>query len=107
MNLLDAAIYKQNLSVLSNWVDSTPVDQMIDTVTYDLYEDSNPFRHKFTKEEISNRGLRIAANTSAAVGAEVFSVFANPYYLMHKAIQIPVACSKVVNTYRQNSSKAD
>lgn len=105
MNLLDAAIYKHNMSVFANWVDSTPVNQVIDSVTYDLYEDSNPFRHKFSKEEINNKGLRIAANTSAAVGAEVFSVFSNPYYLMHKAVQVPVLCSKVVNTYKQNSSK--
>lgn len=106
MNLLDAAIYKQNLSVLTNWVDSTPVNQIIDTVTYDLYEDSNPFRHKFTKDEINNKGLRIAANTSATVGAEVFSVFSNPYYLMHKVVQVPVLCNKVVKTYQQNTTKS-
>ena len=39
MNLIEATAFRQNVIDLSNWVDSTPVPQVIDTFTYDLYED--------------------------------------------------------------------
>lgn len=103
MNLINPMTFTQNLSVLSNWVDSTPVSQMIDTMTYDLYESSNPFRKTFTQEEISNKGLRLAANTTTTVSAEVFSAFANPYYLTHKVTQIPAAYKGVVDVYKKYS----
>ena len=101
MNLINAAT--SQISLFSNWVDSTPVPQMIDSVTYDLYESSNPLRRKFSKDDISNKGLRIAANTSATVGAEMFSAFANPYYLVHKIVNIPTAYNSVVETYKKHS----
>ncbi|MCM1338496.1 MAG: hypothetical protein NC191_02360 [Muribaculaceae bacterium] len=103
MNLIKSTVFKQNLDLLSNWVDSTPVSDMIDSVTYDVYESSNPFRKKFSKEEISNKGLRVAANTTTAIGAEVFSVFANPYYIPHKVMQIPVWYNNVVDAYKKSS----
>lgn len=104
MNLINTAII-QNLSNLSNWVDSTPTPQVIDTVTYDLYETSNPFRRTFDKGDISNKGLRIAVNTTTSVGAEVFSAFANPYYITHKIIQVPMAYKAVVDTYKKYTQK--
>lgn len=104
MNLIDSTVFKQNLSVLSNWVDSTPVNQVIDKVTYDLYESNNPLRRKFDKNDINNKVLRVAANTTTAVGAEFFSAFTNPYYLSHKVTQIPVIYTNVVDTYNKFSS---
>lgn len=102
MSLINSA--QNQMSIISNWVDSTPVPQMIDNITYDLYESNNPFRKKFNEEEITNKNLRIAANTSTAIGAEVFSVFANPFYLGHKIINIPVYYKNVVNSYQKNAS---
>ena len=101
MNLIDSTVFRQNISTLSNWVDSTPVNQMIDSVTYDLYESSNPFRKKFDKNEINNKGLRIVANTTTTMGAEIFSFFSNPYYLTHKVTRIPVWYNSVVDTYKK------
>lgn len=104
MNLIDSTVFRQNISTLSNWVDSTPVNEVIDKVTYDLYESNNPLRHKFDRNDIHNKGLRVAANTTTAVGAEVFSALTNPYYLTHKVTQIPVLYTSVVNVYKHNSS---
>ncbi len=104
MNLIDATAFKQNMFVLTNWVDSTPVPQVIDTVTYDLYESNNPFRRTFAKKDINNRALRMAANTTAGVSAEVFSVFTNPYYLSHKVTHVPVAYKNVVDVYKKYSA---
>lgn len=102
MNLIHSTILKQNLSIISNWADSATVPTVIDSVTYDLYESNNPFRKTFTKDEIQNKGIRIAANTGTAVSAELFSAFANPYYLTHKITQLPVLCHHVVDTYKRN-----
>lgn len=107
MNFIHATTFSQNLSLLSNWVDSTPVPQVIDTVTYNLYESNNPFRKKFSQDEINNKGLRIAANTTTSVGAEFFSAFTNPYYLSHKVIQIPVAYQSAVSIYKKYSNLSD
>lgn len=103
MNLIEATAFRQNVIDLSNWVDSTPVPQVIDTFTYDLYESNNPFRHKFSREQISNTPLRIAANTTTAMGAEVFSVLTNPYYITHKIVNIPTAYNTVVDAYKNYS----
>ena len=103
MNLIQATAFKQNVIDLSNWVDSTPVPQVIDTVTYDLYESNNPFRYRFSKEQISNKPLRVAANATTSVGAEVFSVFTNAYYITHKIVNIPTAYNSVVNAYKNYS----
>ncbi len=101
MNLINQTL-TQNMSILSNWVDSTPAPQIIDTVTYDLYESNNPFRKKFSQNDINNKALRVAANTTTAVSAEVFSAFANPYYLTHKITNIPVAYKTVVAAYKRD-----
>ena len=89
------------INSLTNWVDSTPMPQIIDTVTYDLYESNNPFRTSFSKEDISNKPLRIAANTTTTIGAEAFSMFTNPYYLTHKIVNIPTYYKNVVNSYQK------
>ena len=103
MNLIEATAFRQNMIDLSNWVDSTPVPQVIDTFTYDLYESSNPFRYKFSRTQINNKPLRVAANTTTAVGAEVFSVLTNPYYITHKIVNIPTAYHTVVGAYKNYS----
>ncbi len=102
MDLISATTFSQNITLLSNWVDSTPVNDVIDTVTYDLYESGNPFRHKFSKAQIPNKILRTTANATTTVGAEFFSAFTNPYYLTHKIVNIPVMYQNVVNTYKNN-----
>ena len=107
MNLIDSTVFRQNVSTLSNWVDSTPVNQMIDSVTYDLYESNNPFRKRFDKTDISNKGLRAVANATATVGAEIFSAFANPYYITHKITQIPILYDSVVDAYKNTMQNDD
>jgi len=103
MNLINSTIFSQNIPrMLENWIDSKPVSGLIDEITYDLYEDSNPFRTSFTKEDINNRTLRIGANVVSAAGAEVFSAFANPYYLSHKITHIPVYYENAVLLYKNN-----
>ena len=92
------------INSLTNWVDSTPMPQIIDTITYDLYESNNPFRTSFSKEDISNKPLRIAANTTTTIGAEAFSMFTNPYYLTHKIVNIPTYYKNVVNSYQKNQN---
>ena len=61
MDSINSAI-NQNLSILSNWVDSTPVPQVIDTMTYDIYESSNPFRQKFSKNIDNKTNLLLQAD---------------------------------------------
>lgn len=104
MNIIDVTVFKQGMSSISNWMDTTPVPQVIDTVTYDLYESNNPLRHKFDKDDINNKGLRIAANATTALSAEFFSAFTNPYYLSHKVTQVPVLYKNVVDTYKKVAS---
>ena len=103
MNSIQATAFKQNVINLSNWVDSTPVPQVIDTVTYDLYESNNPFRYRFSKEQIDNKPLRAAATATTTLVAEVFSVVTNPYYITHKIVNIPTAYNSVVNAYKNYS----
>ncbi len=103
MNLLGITSINQNISGLSDWIDSTPTSQVIDSVTYDVYESNNPFRHKFSKKTIKNDFLRGTANMTTSVGAEIFSVFTNPYYLTHKIVKLPVMYQDVVSAYKGNS----
>lgn len=95
--------FSQNISLFASWIDSTPLPQVIDTVTYDLYESNNPFRNKFNKEQIKNNNLRHTVNTTTAVGAEMFSIFTNPYYLTHKIIHLPSMYNHVVGAYKKYS----
>lgn len=92
------------INALANWVDSTPMPQIIDTVTYNVYESNNPFRTSFNEDDISNKPLRIAANTTTTIGAEAFSMFTNPYYLTHKIVNIPTYYKNVVNSYQKNQN---
>lgn len=91
-------------SIVRNWADTVNVPNAIDSVTYDLYETNNPFRKKYTKDEISGREARFLANTGTTIGAEVFSAFANPYYLTHKITGIPAMYHSVAEAYRKNAS---
>ena len=98
----NSQIQNPNISlIVSGWVDAKPAPDLIDSVTYDLYESNNPFRKTFDKSEINNNGLRTAVNTTTRIGAEAFSAFANPYYLSHKITHIPVYYQTVVNKYKQ------
>ncbi|MBD5401468.1 hypothetical protein HDR58_01520 [bacterium] len=101
MNLINSTV--QNMNIFTNWVDSTPVPQIIDTVTYDLYESNNPFRYDYQNSKIENKPLRYTVNATKAVGAEVFSAFTNPYYLIHKVVNIPTACNDIVEAYKKFS----
>ena len=92
------------INALANWVDSTPMPQIIDTVTYNVYESNNPFRTSFNEDDISNKPLRIAANTTTTIGAEAFSMFTNPYYLTHKIVNIPTYYKNIVNSYQKNQN---
>lgn len=101
MNLINFNTQSNNIStIISSWADSKPVPDLIDSLTYDLYESSNPFNRTFSKDEISNKGIRYTLNTTAKVGAEAFSAFANPYYLSHKITHIPVYYQTVVDKYK-------
>lgn len=101
MDLINSA--NQNLSLLTNWVDSTPMPQVIDTVTYDLYESNNPFRQKFS-QNIDNKVLKYTVYATTGIGAEMFSAFTNPYYLTHKMIQLPMMYQNVVGVYKKYST---
>ena len=81
-----------------------PLPQVIDTVTYDLYESNNPFRQK-TDKKFDNKALRYTVNATSAVGAEAFSVFTNPYYLTHKIVNLPVMYKNVANIYKKYSTQ--
>lgn len=96
--------FSQNISLFSSWIDSTPLPQVIDTVTYDLYESNNPFRQK-TDKKFDNKALRYTINATSAVGAEAFSVFTNPYYLTHKIVNLPVMYKNVANIYKKYSTQ--
>lgn len=101
MNLIDVTVFKQGMSSISNWINSTPVPQAVNTVTYDLYESNNPLRRKFDKNDINNKSLRVALNATTTVGAVFFSAFTNPYYLSHKVTQVPVLYKSVADTYKK------
>lgn len=98
--------FNQNISLFSNWVDSTPVPQVIDTVTYDLYESNNPFKWNYNEQRIKNNVLRNTLNATTTVGAEFYSAFTNPYYLTHKIVNIPTNYKNVVNLYEKYSTKS-
>jgi len=105
MSLLINNVQINNIPlVVRNWVDTVNVQDAIDSVTYDLYESNNPFRKKYTKDEISSKEARFLANTGTTVGSEVFSAFANPYYLTHKIIRLPAMYRSVAEAYRRNTS---
>lgn len=104
MNLLDAHIRLYNISNgFKNWLNSNPTTDLIDSVTYNLYEDNNPFRNTFNSEQIENKKLRFAINTTTNIGAEVFSAFANPYYLTHKITHIPTYYKNAVDLYDEKT----
>lgn len=106
MNLIDSLNIKNNItSTIQNWTDYNEIPTLINSVTFDLYDSNNPFKKKFTKEEINNKPIRILANTGTTVGSEVFSAFTNPYYLTHKVTQIPIMYQSVVNTYKNTLQK--
>lgn len=104
MNIFNSPAFKQNMIQVSNWVDSVPVTDVISDLTYDSYEDGNPFRFmRFTEEDISNKPLRVVANTGTKIGAEVFSIFTNPYYIPHKIIKAPTYYGQIVDFYNKYS----
>ena len=102
MNLLN--IQNTNFTnTFNNWVNSRPLPNIIDEFTYDQYESNNPFRNRFNEDQIKLKEVRTTANAALAINAEVFSAFANPYYLGHKFMHIPTYYKNAVNLY--NSRK--
>lgn len=101
MNLIQSTI-NNNFSKLSIWVEETPILDMIDTVTYDLYEGDNPFR-QVEDENIDNKYLKTAVNVTSTVGAEFYSIFTNPYYLTHKIVSLPAMYEHVTDIYKKYS----
>lgn len=85
---------------LSLWAKSKPVSDLIDSLTYDLYEENNPFNRTFNSDDISDKRLRAITNAGIKTSAEIFSAFANPYYLSHKFTHIPVYYKNAVNLYK-------
>lgn len=107
MNVINTS-FRQNISLFTNWVDSTPLPDMIDTVTYDLYESNNPFRdNKFSKKQIKNDNIRHTVNATTAVGAEFFSVYTNPFYLTHKILHLPSMYNNVVEFYKKYTGSSE
>lgn len=79
------------------------IPKTIEEVTYDAYEDNNPFRNTFNNNDIKNKNLKIAADTTKTVGSEAFSAFTNPFYLTHKIIKLPTYYKTVVDTYKNKT----
>lgn len=101
MNLIQSTI-NNNFSKFSLWIDQTSVPDMIDTVTYDLYEGDNPFR-QVEDDNINNKYLKTAVNIGSSVGAEFYSIFTNPYYLTHKILTLPTLYNQVTDIYKKYS----
>lgn len=76
------------------------IPKTIEEVTYDAYEDNNPFRNTFNDIDIKDENLKTTVDTAKSVGSEVFSAFTNPFYLTHKITQIPTYYKTVVDTYK-------
>ena len=98
-------IHNKIISSLNNWVDSTPANVIVDSLTYDQYEINNPFRLNFYEpKNIQNSYLRATAGAAKNIGAEITSAYINPFYLTHKIVNAPVFYKDVVNTYSKNKS---
>ena len=104
MNLIQSKINSE-YNHFSNWLDKTPLNTIVDNVTYDQYECNNPFRNRFSEKDITNSSLRHGLNATNMVGAEIFSAFANPYYLTHKIVSVPIYYNNVVETYKHTKNK--
>lgn len=96
-----------NRSFLSNWVDTIQVPQIINNLTYEYYESNNPFRFKIEDDQQNENSTNQIINATTIAGAELFSVFTNPYYLTHKIVQIPSLYRSVVDVYKKYSSSQD
>ena len=94
-----------NKSFLSNWTDSVQIPQIINNLTYNYYESNNPFRLKVEDDQQSENENNQISTFTTIVGAELFSVFTNPYYLTHKIVQIPSLYRSVVDVYKKYSSQ--
>ena len=103
MNLLNNNIGRAITSLYSNWIDSYQLPDVINTVTYDIYESNNPLRYHFDEDKIKNDNLRKTVNATTLVGAEFFSVLTNPYYLTHKIIKLPYMYQNAVDAYKRYS----
>ncbi len=103
MNIITQYITKNNL--LPNLIESNNIKDAIDEVTYDQYETSNPLRINFYDyKNVNNKALQTTLKTTQNIGAEVLSAYTNPFYLFHKAINIPTDYRKAVDSYKKHSS---
>jgi len=103
MNIITQFIKQNNL--LPNLIESNNITDAIDEVTYNQYETSNPLRINFYDyKNINNKALQTTLKTTQNIGAEVLSAYTNPFYLVHKAINIPTDYQKAVDSYKKYSS---
>lgn len=93
-----------NINHITDWAANTPINEMFDSLTYDIYESDNPFRHEYSKSEIKNPAVKYTINAAKTTGAELYSVFANPFYLAHKIVNIPVYYKNAADLYKKASS---
>ena len=85
------------MSAITNYMNNiTPsvqnpkdVVNSIDSMTYNQYESSNPLRIKYQHvDSFENKNVKKTVLAAQGVGAEVYSLYANPFYLFHKLILI-------------------
>ena len=88
-----------------NFPDRKQLAQTIEEVTYDSYEDNNPFSQTFNDIDIEDEDLKNTVVTVKAAGGEAFSAFTNPFYLTHKIIQLPEYYKNAVNLYKNTQKQ--
>ena len=102
MNLLnDIKQYSQDI-----YANPKGLPQKIDSATYGTYEADNPFRN--TEDiKLTDGNLQKVANTTKAVGSEVFSALTNPFYLTHKIFQMPTYYKTATEAYEKVIETSD
>lgn len=103
MNIIRAAL-AQKQNILPYIVESDNLPDMIDEVTYKQYESSNPLRINFLENQKIDPTLKKTLTITQNLGAEVLSAYTNPFYWMHKAVQIPANSQAVIEFYKKYRS---
>ena len=99
------------MSGISNYMTNTmqsiqtPKDVVntVDNLTYYQQESSNPLRLKYdTIDSFENKKIKKTATVAQGVGAEVFSLYSNPFYLLHKLFLVGKFMFKEFNKIATN-----
>ncbi len=99
------------MSGISNYMTNTmqsiqtPKDVVntVDNWTYYQQESSNPLRLKYdTIDSFENKKVKKTATVAQGVGAEVFSLYSNPFYLLHKLFLVGKFMFKEFNKIATN-----